>query len=88
MEFRQQDLADLAEAPFQFIFANLLSDILCRNRDLFGRMLAPGGRLLLSGILVDEEEFVRGHFAGSGWRLLETARDGEWSALALEKTGT
>jgi ribosomal protein L11 methyltransferase len=88
VEFRRQDLAELAEAPFQFIFANLLSDIICRNRDLFGRMLTPGGRLLLSGILVEEEERVRECFAGSGWRLLETARDGEWAALALEKTGT
>lgn len=85
LEFRRQDLADLAEPSFDFIFANLLSEILCRNRDLFGRMLAPGGRLLLSGILVEEEESVRARFAESGWRLLDSARDGEWSALALEK---
>jgi ribosomal protein L11 methylase PrmA len=51
-------------------------------------MLTPGGRLLLSGILVEEEERVGDGFTGSGWRLRETARDGEWAALALEKTGT
>ena len=87
VEFRQQDLAELEEAPFHFIFANLLSEIICWNRDLFGRMLAPGGRLLLSGILVEEEESVLGRFTCAGWRLLENARDGEWSALVLEKTG-
>ena len=85
VEFRRQDLADLAEAPFHFIFANLLSDIICRNRDLFGRMLAPGGRLLLSGLLVEEEEAVRMCFSSEGWRVLETAQDGEWAAIVLEK---
>jgi ribosomal protein L11 methyltransferase len=87
VEFRHQDLAAVDIPPYDFIFANLLSEILCQSRALLECLTAPGGRLLLSGILAVEEPEIRRHFREDRWRYRETALDGEWLALALERRG-
>jgi len=69
------------------VLANIQADVLMRfARELTGAV-APGGELVLSGILAGELDQVRAAFAAvtPGWR--ETFRVmGEWSCLALART--
>ena len=71
---------------FEVVVANIIDGVLLQIRqDLVGALL-PGGRMVLSGILVDrEEEFYRTFTSDTGLKVLKRLKDGEWSAALLEK---
>jgi ribosomal protein L11 methyltransferase len=71
--------------PFDLIAANILAKPLCSLAPGFARHLAPGGRLLLSGLMVDQEVEVLAAQERAGLKLLERKRLGDWSTLLLTK---
>lgn len=71
--------------PFDLIAANILAMPLCRLAPGFARHLAPGGALLLSGLMVEQEAEVLAAQERAGLRLLEVRRLGDWSTLLLTK---
>jgi ribosomal protein L11 methyltransferase len=73
----------LADIPGQFavVLANILAEDLVRMATDLTARVAPGGYLILSGILVEREPYVIDGFASTGLTLVETAREGEWSCL-------
>jgi ribosomal protein L11 methyltransferase len=70
-------------APYDLIIANILAGPLTRLAPSISRALAPGGTLLLSGLLRNQELLVTSFYPRL--RLVERRRDGPWSALVLEK---
>jgi ribosomal protein L11 methyltransferase len=75
------------EGPFELVVANILANTLVELAPELERQLAPGGVVLLSGILAPQEAEVRAAYVARGLRPLPGGdrRDGEWSLLALEK---
>ncbi len=73
--------------PFDLILANILANTLCELARPIAAQLAPGGVVLLSGILTPQEDEVRAAYLAAGLRRLAGGdrRDGEWSLLALER---
>jgi ribosomal protein L11 methyltransferase len=69
------------------VLANIQADVLLAHvRDLLGAV-APGGELVLSGILGRECPAVRDAFvraAGPGWRV-RSRRLGEWADVVLRR---
>lgn len=79
-------VSGLAGRQAELVLANIQADVLMRfTKELLGAV-APGGQLVLSGILERELAQVRDVFASAapGWRV-ETRVMGEWSDLALAK---
>lgn len=74
-----------AAAPFDLIFANILKGPLVELAPAMATYAAPGGRVILSGLLAVQAEAVIETYLGSGFRLLNRNDLGEWSALVLEK---
>lgn len=70
---------------FQVILANILAEELVRLAAPLCQRLAPGGKLVLSGILAEKEQLVRDGFHRDDLGYLETRRDGEWVALLYRK---
>ena len=70
-------------APYDLIVANILAGPLTRLAPSITRALAPGGTLLLSGLLRNQELLVTSFYPRL--RLVERHRMGPWSALVLEK---
>jgi ribosomal protein L11 methyltransferase len=70
-----------AAAPFDLVAANLVASLLVALAADLARELAPGGRLLASGIFVDREADVRGAFEGAGLQVLRRDAEGDWVAL-------
>ena len=68
---------------FDLVLANLMALLLVDRSAEIRSLLAPGGALVLSGLLVDDLPFVRGAFAPCG-RPRERF-DGEWAALVYER---
>ncbi len=78
----------LANRSADVVLANIQADVLMRfARELLGAV-APGGVLVLSGILAGENEKVRDAFVAlaPGWRC-ETRVMGEWSDVQLVRPG-
>jgi ribosomal protein L11 methyltransferase len=78
-------LEELAAAPYHFIFANLLSGIIRANLTRLDRLLKPGGRMILSGLLTAEIPELRGPVAERDLQILAEAAAGDWAALVLAK---
>jgi ribosomal protein L11 methyltransferase len=74
-----------AAAPYDLIFANILKGPLIELAPSISAHLAPGGRAILSGLLVVQAESVTAAYLASGLCLLRRDDIGEWSTLVLEK---
>ncbi len=74
-----------AAAPFDVVLANILMGPLIQLAPDMARHIAPGGRAILSGLLVTQAEDVIAAYLAQGFSV-ETREDlGEWCALTLRK---
>jgi ribosomal protein L11 methyltransferase len=73
--------------PFELVLANILANTLVALAPALAAQLAPGGVVLLSGILTPQEEEVRAAYLEAGLVPLPGGdrRDGEWSLLAMTR---
>jgi ribosomal protein L11 methyltransferase len=72
-------------APYDLILANILAGPLMRLAPSVSHIVAKGGVLVLSGLLHWQEIQVLSYYRPHGLKLIDTRRDGSWSALILEK---
>ena len=74
-----------ADAPFDTVFANILARPLVGLAPDIYRVTAPGGAIILSGLLRHQEPQVIGAFAGRGLSLIKRFHRDGWSTLLFEK---
>lgn len=74
---------DELKAEYGIVVANILAEELVRLSAQLTAKVAPGGWLILSGILTEKEEFVCAGFPGL--TLVENPRELEWSCLTFRK---
>jgi ribosomal protein L11 methyltransferase len=74
---------DRTEGTFDVILANIQADVLCELAAGLAGKLAPGGCVILSGILLDQVGEVVGAYARAGLALEQRRDEGEWAGLAL-----
>src|SRR5205823_5111087 len=72
-------------APYELIVANILAGPLTRLAPSIAGALAPSGYVLLSGLLKWQENLVLSYYRQHGINLCARKRDGNWSALLLER---
>jgi ribosomal protein L11 methyltransferase len=70
---------------FDVILANILAEELVRLAPALNERLAPGGSLVLSGILAEKEGLVRSGYSPQPLEYLGTLSEGEWVALHYRK---
>jgi len=79
------DLAGIQE-KFDLIIANIIHDTLLEIAADLHALLAPGGRLILAGILAGEQsEDIRAAYEELGLLHQKTTTEGEWSSLLFRK---
>lgn len=71
--------------PYDLILANILAKPLMRLARSMAPRLAPGGRAILAGLLVEQERMVLQAYRGHGFVLERRFRRGEWSTLVLKR---
>lgn len=71
------------EGKFDFIAANLMSEILIRIASDIASRLKPSGIALLSGMISGQEEDVLPVMEDEGLRIIERFIDGRWVSLIL-----
>jgi ribosomal protein L11 methyltransferase len=73
-------------APVDVVVANIISSVLVELLPAVPAALAPGGRVIVSGVLVTEREAFVGVIAADGWQVRREAAEGEWWAAELART--
>ncbi len=71
--------------PFDLVVANILANTLVALAPGLARQVAPGGRLLLAGLLAGQEDEVRRAFLARGLSAEGERRDGEWVLLVMAR---
>jgi ribosomal protein L11 methyltransferase len=74
-----------ARGPYDLLIANILAGPLVELAPDFGVTVAPGGSLLLAGLLTTQERAVRRACTRAGFRLAARIVRGDWSILWLRK---
>lgn len=74
-----------ARAPFDLLIANILARPLMDMAPAFARAVAPGGSVLLAGLLTTQEAAVRRAYRLRGFRLARRLTRGDWSILWLRR---
>jgi ribosomal protein L11 methyltransferase len=82
LEANLTPLQEISE-PFALVLANLTAQDLRELAEPLAERLAPGGELVVSGLLVEQIGPVGQAFAGLGLRLVEQDSLAGWAALVL-----
>jgi len=69
--------------PFDVILANIVSDVLMGMSSFFKTWLRSGGTLILSGIIDERAQEVRGHFERVGFRVLTALQRDGWTMYSV-----
>ena len=75
------DITQVSKKPkqrYSVVCANLIYDLLIAERDRLLARVAPGGSLVLAGILETQFTLVRKTFEQAGWTLVASTIDKEW----------
>ncbi|HEX5280404.1 MAG TPA: 50S ribosomal protein L11 methyltransferase [Micropepsaceae bacterium] len=74
-----------ASAPYDLICANILARPLTRLAPAIAKAARPGGTVLLSGLLRNQEKLVLSFYQAQKLVFYRAFRSGPWSALVLRK---
>ncbi len=72
-------------APYDLILANILAGPLVEMAPGIGRLMAPGGTVVLSGMLTTQALRVQSAYARRGMFTVRKLVRGDWTTLVLEK---
>jgi len=80
-----RDAAVRRAGPYDLVFANILARPLCTMARDLAANLAPGGRAILSGLLVTQARWVLAAHRRQGLRLERRLAEGVWATLVLRR---
>jgi ribosomal protein L11 methyltransferase len=86
VEVLNRDAAALSET-FHLIVANLTAKIHLKLRGHFNRLLAPGGYLVISGIVEQNRPDIEAHFLNGVFSLHRLITEKEWVCYVLKSEG-
>jgi ribosomal protein L11 methyltransferase len=75
-----------ARAPYDLLIANILAGPLIDLAPDFARAVAPGGRIVLAGLLTTQAEAVAGAYRRQGFAGIFAIERGDWTILAMRKS--
>ena len=85
LEFSTSSLEKF-ETPFPLVVANILFDALYSLREDLCRLVEPGGKLILSGLLTTQKEDAEKAFIeGRPFKLYKEISEGEWLTVCLSR---
>jgi ribosomal protein L11 methyltransferase len=74
----------LQPSEYDMIFANINRNILLKYVDIFPEFLKPGGKLLISGLLLRDEPKMLQAYQNAGFSLVEKKAKKDWLMMIFE----
>lgn len=81
----QNSIRDLNEKGFDIICANIISSVIIESLDSIFEKLKRNGKLILSGILKNEERRIKNALKKIGFEVTEVKRKSEWIGVYAVK---
>ena len=75
-----------AAAPFDFVFANILAGPLAELAPAMGAHVSKNGRVMLAGLMTEQQAVVKAAYAKAGFRLINRLDQPTWPVLLFVKT--
>jgi len=85
IEVLQGEITDIKESEFDLILANIQKNILLEIASEIYNRLKPGGIVILSGLLDNDEADIKSGFTSLGMKFLEIKSLDSWIALVFQK---
>jgi ribosomal protein L11 methyltransferase len=82
ISIHQCTLTDLPPSRYDLIMANIKRNVILPLLPEMKRRLLPHGKILLSGLLLQEEEEIVDALHAHGFRVIEELQENEWIAFA------
>ncbi|MFQ3580691.1 MAG: 50S ribosomal protein L11 methyltransferase [Chloracidobacterium sp.] len=73
------------DSDVDILLANLTAEVVTDLATEFARVLCPGGRLIVAGVLTDRHFAVGAALRAAGMEVLTTQTDGEWWAALAQR---
>lgn len=83
LELEVNKLSFYRGRDFDVVLANLTADVIVPFSGEFPQIIKPGGVLIVSGILREQGDEVKGALIPEGFKIIEEKPDGEWVTFAL-----
>jgi ribosomal protein L11 methyltransferase len=80
-------LKDSDKQKYDIILANINRNVLLESASQFSDYINPAGKLILSGLLINDEDTIIKAYRIEKWNVIEKMQRGEWLALVLEWKG-
>lgn len=81
----QSNLNEIKESGFDVIAANIISGVIKNNISIIHSKLKPGGKLFLSGILIDEKNDMKDFIQKNGFIIGDIYKKAEWLGIYCTK---
>lgn len=87
VEYRTGEIDAVPETGFSGILANINRNTLAALLPEFRQRLAPGGYIILSGLMQDSRSYMRRALDRTALRVVGEAAEGDWYAWVVTSTG-
>lgn len=74
-----------SDSPYHWVLANIRPEVLIPDAEAIATLVAPGGQLLLSGILDEEKDEVLERYVSLGLTCIAQTQLRGWTALTLQR---
>ena len=85
IDFKTAISDDLASDKYDFVFANILHNVLAEIMSDLKRIMKIGSKIVLSGILEEKQQVVIDAFEKNNMKLIEKMQQKEWVAFVVER---
>ena len=76
---------EVVSGHFEVVVANILLEPILAMLTPLHRVIAPGGMVILSGVLTSEVPQLQHKLSTRGWRVVQQASQEEWAAVVCEE---
>lgn len=85
IDVRQCEITNVWEQNFDLIVANIQRDVLIQINNEINRRIRKGGILILSGLLIQDEDEIKREYEKLSFTFLDSKISGEWIAVVFRK---
>ncbi len=77
--------ANIPEQKIDLILCNILAPVIKSFGSIFGKIIGYKGKLILSGLLVQQIDELQDFFSQLGWKILEIKTKEQWALMVLNQ---
>ncbi len=85
VDVRLGEIKDVVEKDFDLVLANIKKNILLEIAEDIKTRIKNGGFIILSGLLISDEDDIKRLYSGFGFRFVEMKKMDEWISMIFQK---